>query len=79
MFDDYTTTASEVKYREIEAQWLKKIRGRRMKILFPKHMIHRLPAVLAQAEAGVISENLLNNFRQIIYSCYRAKQISKQV
>ena len=42
-------------------------------------MLQRLPAALAQAEAGVTSENLLNNFRQIIYSLYRAKQISKQV
>ena len=55
MFHDYTTTASEVKYREIEGLWLKKIRGRRIKILFPKHMLQRLPAALAQAEAGVTS------------------------
>ena len=33
---------------------------------------------LAQVKAGNISENLLNEIRQIIYSLYRAKEIAKK-
>ena len=42
-------------------------------------MLQRLPIVLAQVNAGNISENLLNEIRQIIYSLYRAKEITKIV
>ena len=49
-----------------------------MKILSPKQMPHRLPIALAQVKAGNTSENLLNEIRQIIYSLYRAKEITKK-
>ena len=39
-------------------------------------MLQRLPIALAQIKAGYISENLLNEIRQIIYSLYRAKEIT---
>ena len=42
-------------------------------------MFQRLSIVLAQVNAGNISENLLNEIRQIIYSLYRAKEITKIV
>ena len=42
-------------------------------------MIQRLPIVLAQVKAGNNSENLLNEIRQIIYSLYQSKEISKKV
>ena len=42
-------------------------------------MIQRLPIVLAQVKVGNTSENLLNEIRQIIYSLYRAKEITKKV
>ena len=40
-------------------------------------MLQRLPIALPQVQAGNTSENLLNEIRQIIYSLYRAKQITK--
>ena len=42
-------------------------------------MLHRLPIALAQVKVGNTSENLLNEIRQIIYSLYRAKEITKKV
>ena len=42
-------------------------------------MLQRLPIVLAQVKAGNTSENLLNEIRQIVYSLYRAKEITKNV
>ena len=42
-------------------------------------MLHRLPMALAQVKVGNTSENLLNEIRQIIYSLYRAKEITKKV
>ena len=42
-------------------------------------MLQRLPIALAQVKAGETSENLLNEIRQIIYSLYRAKKITKKV
>ena len=46
------------------------IHGERLKILTPKEMLQRLLISLAQVKAGNISGNLLNEFRQIIYSLY---------
>ena len=42
-------------------------------------MLQRLPIALAQVKAGITSENLLNEIRQIIYSSYRAKEVTKKV
>ena len=42
-------------------------------------MLQRLPIALAQVKAGDISENLLNEIRQIIYSLYREKEVTKKV
>ena len=44
-----------------------------------KQMLQRLPITLAQVKAGSNSENLLNKIRQIIYSLYQSKQITKKV
>ena len=41
-------------------------------------MLQRLPIALAQVKAGNTSENLLNEIRQIIYSLYRTKEITKK-
>ena len=49
------------------------------KILSPKQMIQRLPIALAQVKASNTSEKLLNEIRQIIYSLYWAKEITKKV
>ena len=42
-------------------------------------MLQRLPIALAQVKAVNNSENLLNEIRQIIYSRYRSKEITKKV
>ena len=42
-------------------------------------MPQRLPAALAQVQAGNISENLLNEIFQIAYSLYQAKEVTKKV
>ena len=51
----------------------------KLKILTPKQMLQRLPIALANIKAGNNSENLLNEIRQIIYSLYQAKEITKKV
>ena len=42
-------------------------------------MLQKLPIALAKVKAGNISENLLNEIRQVIYSLYRAKEVTKKV
>ena len=42
-------------------------------------MLQRLPIALAKVKAGNNSENLLNEIRQIIYSLYQSKEITKKV
>ena len=41
-------------------------------------MHQRLPIVLAQVKAGNNSENLLNEIRQIIYSCINENKSPKK-
>ena len=53
--------------------------GERLKILTPNQMLKRLPIALAQVKAGNNSESLLNEIRQIVYSLYRSKEITKKV
>ena len=42
-------------------------------------MLQRLPMALAQVKAGNNSESLLNEIKQIIYSLYQSKKITKKV
>ena len=42
-------------------------------------MLQRLPIALAQVKVGNKSENLLNKIKQIMYSLYQAKEITKKV
>ena len=51
----------------------------RLKILTLNQMLKRLPIALAQVKAGNNSESLLNEIRQIVYSLYRLKEITKKV
>ena len=53
--------------------------GKGLKILTPNQMLERLPIALAQIKAGNNSESLLNEIRQIVYSLYRSKEITKKV
>ena len=51
----------------------------KLKLLTPKQMLQRLPIALGQVKAGNNSESLLNKIRQIVYSLYQSKQITKKV
>ena len=53
--------------------------GKGFKILTPKQMLQRLAIALAQVKAGNNSESLLNEIKQIVYSLYQPKQITKEV
>ena len=54
--------------------------GKGLKILTPKQMLQRLPIALAQVKAGNNSESFLNDLlRQIVYSLYQFKQMTKKV
>ena len=63
----------------LEAKRLAKQKGTGLKILTPNQMLKRLPIALAQIKVGNNSESLLNEIRQIAYSLYRSKEITKKV
>ena len=52
--------------------------GLSLKILTPNQMLSRLPITLAQLKAGNNSEKLKNEIRQLLYSLYRPKKLTKQ-
>ena len=56
-----------------------KQKGQGIKILTPNQMLSRLPITLAQLKAGNNSEKLKNEIRQLLYSLYRSKNMTKQV
>ena len=56
-----------------------KTKGKGLKILTPKQMLQRLPIALVQVKPGNNLESLLNEIRQIVYSLYHSKQITKKV
>ena len=53
--------------------------GKGIKILTPNQLLSRLPISLAQLKAGNNSEKLKHEIRQLLYSLYRSKNITKQV
>ena len=53
--------------------------GKGLKILTPKQMLQRLPIAFTQINASNNSESLLNEIRQIVYSLYQSKEITKNV
>ena len=52
--------------------------GQGIKILTPSQMISRLPISLVQLKAGNNSEKLKNEIRQLLYSLYRSKKLTKK-
>ena len=72
MFNDYATNMSKSIYDS-------KQEGTGIKILTPKQMLQRLPISLGQIKAGNNSQSLLNEIRQIVYSLYESKEITKKV
>ena len=53
--------------------------GQGLKILIPNQMLSRLPISLAQLKAGNNSEKLKNEIRQLLYSLYRSKKLTKNI
>ena len=74
-FKDYIEMLSDAKYDAKQDE----TRGKKLKILTPKQMLQRLPIALAQVKAANNSESLLNEIKQIVYSLYQSKQITKKV
>ena len=74
-FSDYIEILSNANYDARQNE----TKGMELKILSPKQMLQRLPIALPQVKAGNNSERLLNEIRQIVYSLYQSKQITKKV
>ena len=74
-FRDYIEMLSDAKYDAKQDETT----GTGLKILTLKQMLQRLPIALAQAKAGNNSESLLNGIRQIVYSLYQSKQMTRKV
>ena len=73
-FRDYIEMLSDANYNAKQNE----TEGKGLKILTPKQMLQRLPIALAQVKAGNNSESLLNEIRQIVYSLYQSKQMTKK-
>ena len=71
MFSDYPREKSRRIYESKQ--------GEGLKILTLNQMLKKLPIAQAQINAGNNSEGLLNEIRQIVYSLYRSKEITKKV
>ena len=71
LYDDYSSMMSEAK--------LKATKETGLKVLTPEQILQGLPIALAQVKAGNNSDNLLNEIRQIVYSLYQSKEITKKV
>ena len=54
-------------------------KGSGLKILTPKQMLSRLPILLAEIQAGNNPKQLKNEARQLTYSLYDSKQLSKKL
>ena len=53
--------------------------GQRLEILTPDQMLNRLPIFLVLLKAVKTSENLKNDMRQLLYSLYRSKKLTKTI
>ena len=64
---------------ETEKEAAERQNGQGLEIMTPKQMITRLPILLAQLKARNNSQKLKNEIRQIVYSLYRSKNLSKTI
>ena len=53
--------------------------GKGLKILTPDQMFSRLPIILAQLKAGNNPEKFVNEIRQLLYSLYRSRKLTKTI
>ena len=68
---DLESEESAEQKRNHSAKWLK--------MLTPQQMLSRIPISLAKLKAGNNSEKLKNEIRQLLYSLYRSKKLSKTI
>ena len=73
-----TTDMPELESEESAAE-RRNQQGKGLKILTPDQMLSRLPITLAQLKAGNNSEKLQNEIRQLLYSFYRSKNLTKKL
>ena len=74
-FRDYTKLLLDSKYKAKQGE----TKGTGLKILTSKQLLQRLPIALSRVKASNNSESLLNEIRQIVYSLYQSKEITKKV
>ena len=53
--------------------------GQGLKTLTPNQILRRLPIYFAQINAGNNSEQIKNEIRQLLFSLYRSKKITKNI
>ena len=76
--DDYDSSGSSLNKKR-NGSIVSRAKGEGLKILSNKQMLNCLPILLAQIQAGNNSKSLKNELRQIIYSLYRSKVLTKTV
>ena len=64
---------------ELESEESAEQRGQGLKILIPSQMLSKLPITIPQLKAGNNSEKLKNEIRQLLYSLYCSKKLTKTV
>ena len=57
----------------------RKQKGQGLNIIMTSQMYSRLPITLAQLKAGKSSEKLKSQIRQLLYSLYRSKKLTKTI
>ena len=75
MLNDNAKIRSEAIYKSKQ----NKTDGTCLKTLTPIQMLQRLPIALAQVKERNNSESLSNEIRQVVYSLYQSKQITRKV
>ena len=76
--DALSTSESIINVPYTPPRYFKK-QGKGLKILTPNQLLTRLSILLALKKAGNNSQKLNNEIRQIIYSLYSSKNMSKTV
>ena len=76
--DDYDSSGSGLN-KKGKGSLGSRAKGEGLKILTNKQILNRLPILSAQIQAGNNSKSLKNELRQIIYSLYRSKVLTKTV
>ena len=64
---------------EESAEKRRERKGEGLKILTPNQMLSRLPTTLAQLKVGNNSGKLKNEIRQLLYSFYHSKKLTKRI